>query len=233
MNGIFITGTDTGVGKTVVSAGLLLALSRKGIASRYWKPVQTGEDDDTASIVELAHLDEESYRNPCYQLKAPLSPNVAAEREGQTLSRQHLLAQAQAFKTSGLHVVEGAGGLMVPLSNDFLMVDLVKDLGMPVLLVAPNRLGAINQTLLSLQLCRLREIKVAGVLLNLTDEDLGNRKSIETFEAAPILGEIPRLANAREAAHAISQCLTQNLDLILRVGTTPKQPVCDILQEEA
>jgi len=184
--GVFVTGTDTGVGKTVVAACLARAW-RAG----YWKPVQTGTitaDDDTATVVALAGVPAEHVYPPAYALRAPLSPHAAAELEGVAITMDAITLPQCAHPL----VVEGAGGLFVPLNERDFMIDLMARLALPILLVARSTLGTINHTLLSLGALKSRGLPVAGIVLN-GPPNAGNRAAIERFGRVPVLAELPRV----------------------------------------
>lgn len=186
MRGIFVTGTDTGIGKTVVAACLARAW-RAG----YWKPVQTGAatgDDDTATVAALAGLAAASVLAPSYVLQAPLSPHAAAELEGIRISMDAIAPP----DTPHPLVVEGAGGLYVPLNERDFMIDLMARLALPVVLVARSTLGTINHTLLSLAALRSRALPIAGVVLN-GPPNAGNRTAIERFGRVRIVAELARI----------------------------------------
>ena len=182
--GVFITGTDTGVGKTIVSACLARAWDVD-----YWKPVQTGlaeEDGDTAIVARLAALSAGRLHPPRHALAAPLSPDAAAAREGITIRLEDFALPASDRPV----VVEGAGGPLVPLSDQALTIDLMVKLGLPVVLVAADRLGAISQTLLALEGLRARSLQVLGVVLT-GGPFADNRAAIETHGKVRILAELP------------------------------------------
>jgi len=182
---IFVTGTDTDIGKTTVAA-ILTA----GLDATYWKPIQSGtrEGTDTDTLKDLTGFPDTRFCPPVYALQAPLSPHLAAARENRVINLDAIILPAQA--QAGPLVIEGAGGLMVPLNDRELMIDLIKRLLLPVVLVASNRLGTINQVLLSLEALRSRHIPVAGVVLNrgTNDEHAG---AIEHFGRVPVLAQIP------------------------------------------
>ncbi|MFA6809754.1 MAG: dethiobiotin synthase [Desulfoplanes sp.] len=182
---IFVTGTDTDIGKTIVAA-----ICTSGLAATYWKPVQSGtqEGTDTDTIKHLTGLPDSHFYPPAYALRAPLSPHLAAERENRIIHLDTITLPAQA-KTGPL-VVEGAGGLMVPLNDRELMIDLIKRLALPVVLVASNLLGTINQVLLSLEALRSRHIPIAGVVLNRGTNN-EHAAAIEHFGQVPVLAQIP------------------------------------------
>lgn len=155
-----VSGTDTDVGKTVVSALLC-----KGLNAGYWKPVQAGIEPttDTKSVQEWTGLPGSHFYPETYRLKAPMSPHAAAEREGIEISLQKF--RLPDFTQNHL-VVEGAGGLAVPLNRNEYITDLILYLGLPVLLVARSGLGTINHTLLSLEHLNRLGIRLMGVILN-------------------------------------------------------------------
>jgi len=193
MTGVFVTGTDTGVGKTVAAACLARAWQ-----AGYWKPVQTGlatADDDTATVAALAGLPAERIVAPVYSLQAPLSPHAAAELED-----VRIVMDAIALpRTAHPLVVEGAGGLYVPLNDRDFMIDLMAKLALPVLLVARSTLGTINHTLLSLAALRSHGLPIAGVILD-GPPNAGNRAAIERFGRVRVLAELPRVDPLDDAA---------------------------------
>jgi len=185
LRGVFVTGTDTGVGKTLAAACLVRAWT-----AHYWKPVQTGladEAGDSATVATLADVPPERLIPPRHALLAPLAPQAAAVREGVTIALDDFALPAAAPL-----VVEGAGGVLVPLTADALMVDLMVRLGLPVVVVARTALGTINHTLLTLEALRARRLSVAGIILS-GPPDAGNRAAIESFGAVRVLAELPQL----------------------------------------
>ncbi|GBQ91815.1 biotin synthesis protein [Gluconacetobacter johannae DSM 13595] len=186
--GVFVTGTDTGVGKTLVSSCLLRAWD-----ASYWKPLQTGIAEETAdsdTVTALAGLDTARLHAPAAVLAAPLSPFDAAEREGTAIDAEAIVLPAAI--DDGPLVVEGAGGIMVPVSADCLMIDLIARFALPVVLVARSQLGTINHTLMSLSALRQRGIAVAGVILN-GPPSAEARRAIALFGATRVLAEFPHL----------------------------------------
>jgi len=186
MNGYFVTGTDTNVGKTVACAYLMRLLD-----ADYWKPIQSGLDGetDTEAVRRLTGLPPERFHLSAYELSAPLSPHEAARRDGVAISLEAITHP----QTSRALIVEGAGGVLVPLTGEALMADLMKWLGLPVILVARTTLGTINHTLLSLEALRARDIGIAGVILN-GEANEANRIAIETYGKVRIFAELPFLA---------------------------------------
>ncbi len=182
--GYFITGTDTGVGKTLVSAILTWVL--KGC---YWKPIQSGlrEDlSDLEQVKKLTGLSRDHFYPSRYQLQAPLSPDQAAALEQVTLD----LDQCDLPKTEKPLIVEGAGGAYVPLNEQHTMLDLMKKLALPVIIVARGTLGTINHSLLTIEELRRRDIPVHGVVLN-GDLNPANKKAIEKWGRVQTLFHVP------------------------------------------
>jgi dethiobiotin synthase len=190
MRGIFVTGTDTGVGKTAVSAALLQRY-RNSAALRYWKPVQTGieRDDDTREVQRLGAGDGEFYELGL-RLATPVSPHLAAERAGISIAIEVLLAMLPDDAEQCHWIVEGAGGALVPLNARELMIDLMGALGAGVVVAARSGLGTINHTLLTLEALHRRSLRVAGVVL-VGDKNPDNCAAIERYGQVPVLGEMP------------------------------------------
>ena len=207
--GYFITGTSTDVGKTLVTAGLYRAFLRGGVKPRAVKPVQTGcfRSPDGETIVP----DTELYRQAAGQrtggtiqffhtFTPACSPHLAARLAGERLSVQALGKKITvAADPADITLVEGAGGLMVPLNDNETTLDLMKRLDVPVIVVADNRLGMINHTLLTLDALKHAGVKVAGVVINhrapITDENRfireDNPKAVVQFGTVNILAELP------------------------------------------
>lgn len=189
MKTIIVTGTDTGIGKTVFSAGLTQAL-----CGTYWKPVQAGLDEETDSEV-VARLSGRPVLPEAYRLCLPASPHRAAQAEGQTIEPARLALP----QLDGPLVVEGAGGLMVPLTRRVLYLDVIADWGAPVLLCCRTALGTINHTLLSLAALRHAGCRVAGVVF--IGEDMpDSRGVIAEIGAVRDLGCLPPLAEVSGVA---------------------------------
>lgn len=188
----FVTGTDTNVGKTVLSAALCVALG-----AHYWKPVQTGNLDGTDSDFLRSWIGSERVHPEAYSFPEPLSPHLAAEISGREIS---LAACAAALpRVSRPLIVEGAGGLLVPLSPSSLMADLILHLKMPVIVAANTKLGTINHTLLTLEALRSRRIPLAGVV-TIGQECARTRKSISRHGQAPLLGHLAFLPSFSSSA---------------------------------
>ena len=183
----FITGTDTEVGKTVVAAMLTLGLN--GV---YWKPVQSGIEvgGDRAWIEQVTCLGKEHFRPESYALRQPLSPHAAARLDGIQLKIEDIFLPSVAANTH--LIVEGAGGILVPLNEHHTMLDLMVQLDLPVLIVARSTLGTINHTLLSLEALRQRQLNILGVVLN-GPLNAGNREAIEQFGRTQVVAELEPL----------------------------------------
>jgi dethiobiotin synthetase len=193
MNGFFVTGTDTGVGKTVVTAAVALALRARGVDVGVVKPVQTGEGD-AAMLKVWAELPERLDDIAPHSFAAPLAPLVAARLEGRKLELDTVAEQVR--RLAELHevtIVEGAGGLLVPVGPGWTIADLAAALGLPLLVVARAGLGTVNHTLLTVGEARRRALDVTGVVLNgLGDESTAtNIELIETFGDVRVLARIP------------------------------------------
>jgi dethiobiotin synthase len=183
----FITGTDTGVGKTHVSAILT-----HGLKASYWKPIQSGieEESDTELVARLTQLPENHFIPEVYRLKKPRSPHEAAESEGKVIDPEQLRLPA----ISGNLIVEGAGGLHVPITWDYWMIDLIKSFDLPVIVVTRTQLGTLNHTLLSLEALKARNISVAGYIMT-GNYDYENERSLKRLTQVPFLGFVPYLSN--------------------------------------
>ena len=207
MDGFFISGTDTGIGKTLISAMLLLASG-----GRYWKPVQSGtiEGTDTETVRKLTGLGDGHFEKESYMLEQPLSPHLSAQIDNKHIDIRSIIADFEKIQTRGRQhanadtidyiplplktlIIEGAGGLLVPLNENNLVIDLIAEIGIPVILTSRSTLGTINHTLLSLEALRSRHVPVAGVVMS-GPFNPENKKAIETYGRVKVLTEIPVLA---------------------------------------
>ena len=190
LSGLFVTGTDTGVGKTLVSAALLHRF-RNTPGLRYWKPVQTGieVDDDTAEVVRLSGVPDDRALHEGVRLPRPLSPHLSASLAGSSIAVAGLLETASRQDGSTHWIVEGAGGVLVPLNDRELMIDFMSVLGLPVVVAARSGLGTINHTLLTLEALRARALSIAGVVL-VGPANVDNRIAIETHGRTAVIGEL-------------------------------------------
>lgn len=203
--GLFITGTDTGVGKSVVVGGLAKALSKRGVHAGIMKPVASGSrsidgkqvSEDADFLKRVSCVDDAlDIINP-YPLIAPLAPSVAARMEGIKVDFEKIkLCYEKLSQKYELLLVEGIGGLFVPLNDNEVIADLIKYLNIPVLIVVGSKLGAINHTLLTITCAKALGIEIAGIILNHVEQVSGdvkryNREELMSFTDIPILGEIP------------------------------------------
>ncbi|HTN54338.1 MAG TPA: dethiobiotin synthase [Anaeromyxobacter sp.] len=173
MRGLFVTATDTGVGKTEVSCALLLAARAAGLDAVGMKPAQSGEapgESSDAERLRVAAGGVEPLEAICpYRFGPPLAPAVAARLEGREVSLARIVAAARALAARhAALLVEGAGGLLVPLTERESFADLASALGLPVLLVARAGLGTVNHTALTVEALRRRGLRLAGIVLNRT-----------------------------------------------------------------
>jgi len=180
---IIICGTDTDVGKTIVSSFFVQGL--KGI---YWKPIQSGTEEgtDTKTVCKLLDLEPNRYLSERYKFKAPVSPHWAAEKESRFIEPNNL----HLPDLDELIIIETAGGLMVPLNRNWLQIDQLKVWGAPIILVARTGLGTLNHTLLSLEALRNRNIHVLGIVLNGPPHN-DNPQTLEQFGDTQILASLP------------------------------------------
>jgi len=185
---LVISGTDTDAGKTVVAAGLTLCLPH----AHYWKPVQSGTSPttDTASVRALTGLPDDRFLPEAYVLQEPASPHLSARLEGVEITLDRL-----ALPTIDAPLIaEGAGGLMVPLNERDLAIDLFARWGAPVILVARTGLGTINHSLLSIEALKARAIPIGGLIFS-GDPHEENQRIIPQLSGVRSLGRLPRLAS--------------------------------------
>ena len=204
---LIVAGTDTDVGKTVVSALLV-----QGLGAHYWKPVQSGLADgsDSQWVQECLGLPPDRLLPESYRLQAPVSPHWAAEQERVLIDPQRLLLPGPVEPL----VLETAGGLMTPLGRHWLQIDQISRWGLPVLLVARSGLGTLNHTLLSLEALRHRSIEVLGLVLN-GPLHADNPRTLADLGQVPVLLQLPRLDPLNAAA--LQRCwLESDLSTTLR-----------------
>ncbi|WP_027365195.1 dethiobiotin synthase [Desulfotruncus alcoholivorax] len=206
MNGFFITGTDTGVGKTVVTAGLAANLKQKGFNVGVMKPLQTGSEKtgrglvsiDALYAMQVAEINDPMEIVSPYRLEPPLAPRIASEITGVTIEVDKISRAYQKLcERHDFMLVEGAGGIMVPIKGKFLMADLALLLDLPVLIVARPGLGTVNHTLLTVEYAKSRGIQIAGIIINDFDQseagpaEKTNPGLIEELSGVPVVGIIP------------------------------------------
>ena len=225
MKEYFVTGTDTGVGKTTISCALLAAARARGLTVDAVKPVETGCASDergrlrAADAIALASAAGYGEPRALETFAAPLAPSVAAELEGRSVDLAVIDAGIQAVRSRKLDflLVEGAGGLLVPLTDELDMAGLALRLCLPLLVVARDSLGTINHTLLTLEVARHRGLAVAGVILSASVPGTSpadaerNAREISRRGAARVLGVLPHQADL--APGALARAAEAHLDL--------------------
>ena len=200
LRGLFVTGTDTGVGKTVVSAALMHRF-RADVPVRYWKPIQTfsEQDDDTRDVTALGACRAGEVFTRGIRLPRPLSPHLAARLHGTTISIGQLVREIEGEIERRAWIIEGAGGVLVPLNAREMMGDFMVRLALPVIVAARSALGTINHTLLTVEALRRRRLDVAGIVM-VGDRNDENRAAIEQYGDVEVIGEMPRFAPLTPAA---------------------------------
>lgn len=225
-SGIFITGTDTGVGKTFFACCLAAFLKECGYEVGVMKPAETGCAQGEGKLVPadaLALKGASACQVPLekicpYQLREPLAPSVAANRAGVTIDIDRLVSIYRGISsTHDVTIVEGAGGLLVPLLPSYTFADLALVLKLPIIVVAANRLGAINHLLLTLEHAACRGLRVLGYVLNQIENDLSvaaetNREALFTLTGIPCVAELPCLELSQFDENARTALIEERLD---------------------
>ncbi len=198
-----VTGTDTGIGKTIFSAALAAALD-----AFYWKPVQSGLDEETDSetVMRLGGLSRERILPEAYRLAAPASPHLSARLDGVTIDPQRLVPPA----IQGPLIIEGAGGLLVPLSDELVYADIFALWQIPAILCARTTLGTINHTLLSVEAMKYRGIPIFGIVF-IGEENQETQRIVGKMSDVLILGRLPWMADV--SAKGLQQVFSRNFDI--------------------
>ena len=208
MTSLFITGTDTGIGKTLVGCGIAAALTAQGKRVGVLKPAETGCDmrdgalypDDAMRLVGYAQSKLPIETVCPYRFSPPVAPSVAAEQVGVTIQPERIIEMFHTIADQhDVTLVEGAGGLLVPLVGGYSFADLARDLGIPILVVVGSKLGALNHTLLTLHCIAARALPLAGYILNhptpATDDAITtNATTLANLTDVPCRGSIPHLS---------------------------------------
>jgi dethiobiotin synthetase len=189
---LFVTGTDTGVGKTVLASLLVASLNR-----RYWKPIQTGasEGTDRAAVMKCAGVTSEHTHPEVFLFDSPVSPHLAAEQQGKRID----LESIRRPRDSNPIVIEGAGGVLVPINEKDLMIDLMRRLEAPIVIAARTTLGTINHSLLTIDAARNANLRLMGVVM-VGMENSENRKAIERYGKVRVVGTIPWLESINRSS---------------------------------
>lgn len=221
----FVTGTDTEIGKTLVSSALLLALAQQGLTTIGMKPVAAGAElidgvlhnEDVDALMAAASVGAAPELVSPYLMQTPAAPHIVAELEHVTISGAHILSCYQALtEQAEAVIVEGVGGFCVPLNADMDTADMAQDLALPVILVVGMRLGCISHALLSAEAIAARGLKLAGWVANTVDENMlypdENLAALKARLPAPLLGRIPRINELTQTrrAQAAAACLNLN-----------------------
>lgn len=196
----FVTGIGTEIGKTITSAVLVEALE-----SDYWKPIQAGELNfsDTDKVKALISNSKSQFHSESYRLKAAMSPHAASKKEQITIE----LEQCEVPQTSAPLIIEGAGGLLVPLNEKDCIIDLIAQTKAEAIVVSQHYLGSINHSLLSIEALQQRQIPIKGIIFNGT-ENKDTENIILSKSRLPFLGRIPILTEVNKASiKAVAQCL--------------------------
>ncbi|MEO6455121.1 MAG: dethiobiotin synthase [Ginsengibacter sp.] len=209
MESYFITGIGTDVGKTVISAIIAEALH-----ADYWKPVQAGDEGGTDSewIKEMLTNKISVIHNECYKLKLPASPHIAAHEEGIEISLDKIADEKPV--TGNVLIIEGAGGIMVPLNRNEFVIDLIKKLDATVIIVSKNYLGSINHSLLTAKVLTENKIKVLGWIFN--DNYLDYEAEITDWSGFPWIASVRNLPEInKDVIHVQSVKMKEHLNLFL------------------
>jgi dethiobiotin synthetase len=218
--GVFVTGTDTGVGKTLVAAALARHLQSSGLDVGVMKPVETGVTDpdrpgsDAALLQWAADCSDDPELIAAYRLRAPLAPALAAEEESVRIDLAHIVETARSLsKRHDYTIIEGAGGLMVPLAGGLLVADLVLHLGLPLLVVCRPGLGTINHTLLTVHAARTMGIPLAGFIINGMPQQPDAAEALAphnlaSLASADLLGVLPKVEGSeQEKVKALAEAI--------------------------
>lgn len=229
--GLFITGTDTGVGKTIIAGAIIAAMHSRGIKTGAMKPIETGcistgkslHPSDGAFLKDMAQMDEPLNQVTPLCFGPPLAPLVASEIEGRTIDlqkiRKHFRMLTDKYEAV---IVEGIGGLLVPIKRDYLVLDLVRELELPLVVVARPSLGTINHTLLTVNYAIKEGLRIAGIIINFSRFPEGNiaentnPQAIQQLTDIPFIGVFPFLKDLERENLERAAAKHLNLDLLLR-----------------
>ena len=226
-SGIFITGTDTGVGKTFFACGLAALLKKSGYKVGVMKPVETGcvegggklVPQDAAALKEVSGCELPLEQICPYRFREPLAPSVAAEREAIRIDIDYLMSgYGEISETHDITIVEGAGGLLVPLLPSYTYADFAKVLKLPVIVVAENKLGMVNHLLLTLEHASCKGLSVLGYVLNQIESHPSlaaetNREALVSLTGVPCMGEVPYFEDSQRRKAPPFDLIDEQLDL--------------------
>jgi len=214
MSGFFITGTDTDVGKTVVTACLTALLKSRGVNVGVMKPIETGVDpichssanSDAKFLMEVSCSNDKPDEVCPYRFKTPASPYQAVQIEKKTIQPEKIIEKYKVLKSHhSMMLIEGVGGLLVPITKNYNVVNLALDIGLPLIIVSRIRIGTLNHTLLTINAAKQYGLKIKGVVVNQQENQNLNfvekqqEKLIEELSNIPILGVCPYIKNVSSA----------------------------------
>lgn len=235
--GLFITGTDTGVGKTLIACGLAALLKKRGYKVGVMKPAETGCAEkngklfpqDAFYLQQASGCDDPLERICPYRLWLPLAPSVAAAKERLKIDTSLIVnLYKEISSVHDITLVEGAGGLLVPLLPRYTYADLARAMELPLLVVAANRLGAINHLLLTIEHASCRGLKVLGYVFNRLSNETSlaadsNRAALLSLTAVTCLGEIPYVENLETRRSSLANLFEEKVDLRLLEAVLPRR----------
>ena len=222
---IFITGTDTDVGKTIVTAGLAATIKSRGYSGGVFKPIQTGAHCISPDIDFVKSVDSEILTHASYNFKEPVAPALAAILDGVEIDIDKIIQDYKELKKKcDFVLVEGAGGLLVPVKGKYLMRNLTKTLDLPLLIVARPDLGTINHTLLTIEAAKSQNIKIAGIVISnypFEAENFAIKNApdmIKEISGEKILGILPKIESLHNNPVVLKEVFLKhiNLDFILK-----------------
>ncbi len=227
MKGFFVTGTDTGVGKTIISCGLAAVLKEKKIDVGVFKPLLSGisrehPESDTSLLKQMSQTSLSYEDITPFAFKEPLAPYVAGKLEGKVVNIEEVLQCWERIRERHEYfIVEGAGGISVPLGENFLVSDLIKALQLPIVIVARPNLGTVNHIFLTVQYAKSMGLKIAGIVINgISDHpdmaEKTNPKLIEKLCDVPILGITPKLKELTK--ESIKKMVNDHIDVTLLIN---------------
>ncbi len=226
MRGVFITGTDTGIGKTVIGAGLAWALRRKGMDVGVMKPFASANkvfskgyrSQDTALLARASAVNDHDYEINPFFYPIAASPLAATElKYGPPVNTKIALQKLKNLgKKHQFMIVEGIGGIMVPLTESEFVADFAKQTNLPLIIVSTGRLGTLNHTILTIMACKMRHLRIAGIILNKISRhaDIVEQRTgpiLETLTDIKVLAEVP--SSKPPNYHSIGRLLEEKLDI--------------------
>lgn len=231
VKGIFVTGTDTEIGKTFISAGIVAILKETGKTVGVMKPISTGDIADAEYLRDAAQVDDPIELINPITLRYPLAPSVSANIEGRQIDLSAITRAYTTLKQKYDYlIVEGVGGIAVPINEDMLVINLIKNLALPILIVAHAGLGTINHTILTVEFARQHDIPIAGIVLNLLQSEtvslveLTNPLEIERITNIPVIGVVPfeeQLGISKPDPDTFVEFMKKHLNLKLLFGLHP------------